>query len=77
MNISELIALVQEIECEARIKLKNHSEPENWSWVIEPVAGYIESGGGPWSFRDVEWIEINPVVIEHIGRLVAPKKTNK
>ena len=27
-------------------------------------------------FREVEWLEINPIVLEHIGRLVKPKQHN-
>jgi len=28
------------------------------------------------AFKEIEWLEINPLVIEHIGRLVAPKQLN-
>lgn len=43
--------------------------------IVLPVKGYIELNG-PWPFREVEWLEINPLVVEHIGRLVAPKQWN-
>jgi hypothetical protein len=47
--------------------------PEAWTAGIGlPVRGYIELHG-PHPFRDVEWIEINPIVVEHIGRLVKPR----
>ncbi|MGI4832236.1 MAG: DUF6678 family protein [Janthinobacterium lividum] len=77
MNISALISLVQESKCAARLKPKEYSEPQQWSWVIEPVPNYIESGGGPWPSSEVEWLELNPIKTEHVGRLVAPKKINK
>ena len=43
--------------------------------VVLPVRGYIEVIG-PWPFREVEWLEINPIVMEHIGRLIKPKQHN-
>ena len=38
-----------------------------------PTTKYIELHG-PWPFREVEWLEINPIVVEHIGRLVKPRR---
>jgi hypothetical protein len=50
--------------------------PESWGNGIGfPVRTYIEIIG-PWPFMEVDWVEINPVVMEHIGRLVAPKRWN-
>ena len=77
MDIHRLIALIQESTCAVKIKPKGRRKPQEWSWVIEPVPNYIESGSGPWRFREVEYVEINPIKLERIGRLVAPKKSNK
>jgi len=41
--------------------------------IVLPVKEYIELSG-PWSFRKVEWLEVNPIVMEYIGRLVKPKR---
>jgi hypothetical protein len=47
--------------------------PEAWATGIGlPVKGYIELHE-PLPFRNVEWIEINPVIVEHISRLVKPR----
>ncbi|WP_367949229.1 DUF6678 family protein [Hymenobacter sp. BRD128] len=43
--------------------------------MIIPTSGYIETGGqGPWPIRQIQWVEINPIVTEHIGRLGHPKQ---
>ena len=39
------------------------------------MPGYIELHG-PLPFRKVEWLEINPIIVEYIGRLVKPKQHN-
>lgn len=75
--IEKVAALINSLGCNPRIKLKNDITPETWgnTGICVPVNGYIEVQG-PWPLREVEWLEINPIVIEHIGRLVAPKRWN-
>ena len=76
-DIKKVVALVNSLGCKPRVKLKHTDLPEAWGnmGVVLPVRGYIEVIG-PWPFREVEWLEINPIVMEHIGRLIKPKQHN-
>ncbi|MBH8569845.1 hypothetical protein KB206_13210 [Microvirga sp. STS02] len=75
-RIEKIAALSNQLHCQPRLKLKRDAIPEAWgSGIGLPVRTYIEIIG-PWPFREVEWLEINPIVMEHIGRLVAPKQWN-
>jgi hypothetical protein len=77
--MSKLEALADflcQLHCQVRLKHKAYETPDEWATGIGlPVRGYIELTG-PWSFREVEWLEINPTVIEHIGRLVKSRQHN-
>lgn len=75
--IEKIAALSNHLKCQPRLKLKHNSTPEVWGnmGICFPVSGYIELSG-PWPFREVEWLEINTVVTEIIGRLVVPKQRN-
>jgi hypothetical protein len=76
MNVCTLVNIIQANKCEVRLKVKGSPEPEGWnSGVAIPVSGYIEING-PWPIHQVDWVEINPVVMEYIGRLVPPRKVN-
>jgi hypothetical protein len=77
MNKLEALAnFLRELSCQVRIKHKAYEIPQGWAGGIGlPVRGYIELIG-PWPFREVEWLETNPVVMEHIGRLVKPRQHN-
>jgi hypothetical protein len=76
MDIQALVAVTQSNKCMVRMKVKGYAAPEHWNdYAIIPVAGYIEING-PWPIRQVDWVEINPIVTEHIGRLVPPKQIN-
>ncbi len=75
-QIAELADFVGKLKCQVRLKLKVDEAPEGWAKGIGlPATGYIELHG-PLPFQEVEWLEINPVVIEHVGRLVKPKQHN-
>jgi hypothetical protein len=77
MNKLEALAgFLRQLRCQVRLKHEAYKMPEGWAVGIGlPVRGYIELIG-PWSFREVEWLEINPSVIEHIGRLVKSRQHN-
>lgn len=76
MDIRDLIGVIQTNKCKVRMKVKGCLAPEGCNnWVIIPTSGYVETGGqGPWPIRQVEWVEIDPIVTEHIGRRVPPKR---
>jgi len=58
------------------LKVKGNPKPEGWnSGAVIPVPGYIEING-PWPIHQVDWVEIDPVVMQYIGRLVPPKQVN-
>ncbi|MFD1871964.1 DUF6678 family protein [Hymenobacter bucti] len=77
MNKLEALAdFLRQLHCQVRLKHEAYEAPEGWAGGIGlPVRGYIELNG-PWPFRQIEWLEINPAVTEHIGRLVKPKQHN-
>jgi hypothetical protein len=75
-HIERIASLSNKLHCQARLKRKLNDLPDSWGNGIGlPVRTYIEING-PWPFRELDWLEINPVVMEHIGRLVAPKRHN-
>ncbi|UOG75805.1 hypothetical protein MTX78_04215 [Hymenobacter tibetensis] len=65
--------LVYDVCCQIRLKVYNEDYITDWkSGFGLPVEGYIEVSG-PERISDVEWIELDPVVVTRIGRLVPPK----
>ncbi|TGE20995.1 DUF6678 family protein [Hymenobacter metallicola] len=76
MQVEEVIdKLTATFPIATRAKLRDQHTPSAWSrWFTLPVPGYIEASTyGPVPKREIEWIELDPVEIWHIGRLVAPK----
>jgi hypothetical protein len=76
MKVEEVIdKLTADFPIATRVKLWNRDTPSTWSRMfILPVRGYIEvSDYGPLPKREIEWVELDPVEIWHIGRLVPPK----
>ncbi|GGF05969.1 DUF6678 family protein [Hymenobacter cavernae] len=73
MKIKPVIDAIDGLGCQFRLKLSADLEPESWGqMLISPVDNYVEING-PWPLREVEWIEVNPIVKKHIGRLVKPQ----
>lgn len=76
--MDKLIALQYLIErtcCKVRLKVYHEDLATEWRGGFGlPVEGYIEVAG-PERIEDVEWIELDPIVVTHIGRLVPPKVT--
>jgi hypothetical protein len=77
MNKLESLAdFLRQFHCQVRLKHEAYETPEGWAGGIGlPVRGYIELQG-PWPFRQTEWLEMNPAVTEHIGRLIKTKQHN-
>ena len=74
--IEKNAVLSNKLYCQAKLKLQLNDLPESWGNGIGLlVRTYIEIIG-PWLFREVNWLEIKPIVMEHIGRLVAPQRWN-
>jgi hypothetical protein len=76
MQVEEVVdALTSCLPIATRVKLRGEEAPSAWSQMfVLPVRGYIEiSAYGPVPKRDIEWVELDPVEIWHIGRLVPPK----
>ncbi|MDF7810046.1 DUF6678 family protein [Hymenobacter sp. YC55] len=65
--------LVYDMRCQIRLKVYNEDYITDWKGGFGlPVEDYIEVSG-PERISDVEWIELDPVVVTPIGRLVPPK----
>lgn len=76
MKVEEVIdKLTADFPIATRAKLVNQDTPTAWAqWFLLPVPGYIEASSyGPVPKREIEWIELDPVEVWHIGRLVPPK----
>jgi hypothetical protein len=67
---------VKKIPCRYRLKIKNEALDAAWSnWLGHPSDTYLEAENqGPYSIKNIEWIEIDPVESRRIGRLVPDKK---
>lgn len=73
-SLFEFIQLIRGKPWKYRLKVKNQPLLDSWNrFLISPTTSYIESDGGPYSIHNLEWIDINPVEIRYIGKLVAPK----
>ncbi|UOQ54642.1 DUF6678 family protein [Hymenobacter cellulosivorans] len=61
-----------------RVKLQAEVAVSPWSkWFTVPVVSYIETAStGPYPIREVEWVEVNPFVVENRGRLIMPRMLN-
>ncbi|ROU09296.1 DUF6678 family protein [Lysobacter enzymogenes] len=78
MQWDAIVALIRELRLKARVKPRGSPPPPEWTtFLIVPTRSYVESSGcGPVPFREVEWIEIDPVRITERGRLVPPAVEN-
>lgn len=63
--------LIEITSCKIRLKPYQYEATEWRSGFGLPVEGYIEVAG-PERIADVEWLELDPIVVTHIGRLVPP-----
>jgi hypothetical protein len=75
MKAAEAIdVLTTRFAVDTRTKFRQEHTPSRWGWFLVPVPGYVESSAyGPLPIREVEWVEIDPIKQQHIGRLVPPK----
>lgn len=78
MQWDEIVAIVRELRLKARVKPRGREPSPEWTtFLIVPVPGYVESSGcGPLPFREVEWIEIDPVRVSERGLRVPPAVEN-
>lgn len=80
VKIKAIIKILSRLELQARIKANFDNEPSKWErTIIYPTVGYIEPiGYGPVSVKNqLEWIEIDPIKQEYIGRLVPERKIDR
>ncbi|WP_394538434.1 hypothetical protein PRJ39_22380 [Lysobacter enzymogenes] len=69
MQWSEVVTVVREVRLKARVKPRCSPPPEWTTFLSVPVPGYVESSScGSLPFREVEWIEIDPVRVSEHGR---------
>ncbi len=58
-----------------RVKLKNGYVSDWRALFTFPTDGYAEIGG-PFLIRDILYLEINPIEVKHIGKLVPNEYIN-
>ena len=58
-----LVAAIREFRPAVRMKWSGDDDQPPWEqWIIVPVPSYLETGQvGPVPFREVEWVEIDPL----------------
>lgn len=73
-----IIDVLRFFPCKTRVKWTQNSEPTQWEdSLFIPVQNYLETGKlGPVPMREVEWVEVDPIEIHHIGRLVADRQVD-
>ena len=64
-----------DLKVKLRVKTNFLEEPSEWvEWITVPSPGYLEIPRvGPFKMSDLEWIEVDPIEVKKIGRLVKPK----
>lgn len=76
-TISEFINRRRGRPWQYRLKVKDELLPGKWSqMLIHPTPGYIEVEEGPYSLRQIEWIDINPMELRKEGRLMPLKEVD-
>jgi hypothetical protein len=61
--------------CRSRIKWSQCVEPGKWThFFIVPTDGYIEGRLGPIPVREVDWVEIDPIALQDVGRLIPQRQ---
>ncbi|MVN78888.1 hypothetical protein GO988_21365 [Hymenobacter sp. HMF4947] len=72
MKVDEVIeTLTTRFSLTTRPKFKRSVLPSGWGWFFVPVPGYGEpSAYGPVTTRELEWVKIDLIVLQHVGRLV-------
>ena len=72
-----LVKLSEIFKCSFSVTLINDLIIENNSWVIIPTDRYIEfSNTGPITFNQIKWVDIDPITLETIGKMISPKITD-
>lgn len=76
--IDLFLSAVKKKLCTYRLKIKNELLDAPWStWLGHPSDTYIEAAcQGPYSIKDIEWVEINPVEKKWMGKLVPVKEVD-
>ena len=65
--------LIYQTRCKIRLKVYFEDCVTDWRGGFGlPVDGYIEVSG-PEKISDIDWIELDPIVVTRIVRLVPPK----
>ena len=59
-----------------RPKILNQDLEESWgNWMFIPAEGYVEfERFGPIRISDLEWLDIDPIEVKRIGRLVPDRR---
>jgi hypothetical protein len=74
---ARIVEIAKSLGLKCRTKDSFSTEPCEWGFLIMPVASYFEGHGGPVSEKDLEWIDIDPVVLTYRGKLVPDLKEDK
>ena len=66
--------LAGKFQVKTRAKMHGKNSASSWAnWFTVPVDNYVEASSyGPCPVKEVEWIEVNPVVEIRVGRLIKP-----
>ncbi len=78
MNWKNITSVLHKKPWTYRLKIIYEPIVTDWSnWVITPTETYIEAEKqGPYQASQIEWIDINPIEIKVIGRIMPEKEIN-
>lgn len=78
VEIRKIIKFIEEYGLKIRVKLYSKDKITNWSGSLtEPSIGYLDIGIEPMTPKEIEFIELNCIVVKKIGRLVPDKIIDK
>lgn len=76
-EIRKIIKFIDEYKLKIRVKLQSKENPTNWcSSLSEPSPGYLDFSLEPVTPKEIEYVELNCIVVTKIGRLVPDKITD-
>jgi len=74
---SKVVEIVQSLGLKSRIKALSDAVSDWNAWLIIPVPSYFEGADGPVSDKQIEWIDIDPIVLTRRGNLVPDLREDK
>lgn len=77
-RVRKIIKFIEEYKLKIRIKLNSTDNPTNWCLSLREIShGYLDFGLEPVTLKEIEYIDLDCIVVTRVGRLVPDKVINK